>query len=51
VPVSGERQRELLRIFATPFFAAYLRDDNAALKYLQEDLAGAVPESSFKYEP
>jgi predicted dienelactone hydrolase len=36
--ISGERQRELLRVAATPFFDAYLRDDDAALRFLLESL-------------
>jgi predicted dienelactone hydrolase len=36
--ITGERQRELLRIVATPFFDAYLRDDEASMRFLQETL-------------
>jgi predicted dienelactone hydrolase len=49
-PVSGDRQRELLRTFATPFFAGYLKGDEAALEYLRSNLAQEVPEASFKYD-
>lgn len=36
--ISGDRQRELLRTSATPFFDAYLRDDADALRFLREAL-------------
>ena len=36
--VSGERQRELLRTVATPFFNAYLRADAGALQFLRQSL-------------
>jgi len=36
--ISGERQRELLRTVATPFFDAYLRDDPGAMRFLLETL-------------
>ncbi|MBI4571210.1 MAG: hypothetical protein HY723_04615 [Chloroflexi bacterium] len=50
--VSGERQRELLRAFATPFFAAYLLGDKDALSFLQDALPGLVPEATtFTFEP
>ena len=37
--IEGARQRELLRTAATPFFEAYLRDDEAALDLIQQDLS------------
>lgn len=37
-PISGERQRELLRTVATPFFDAYLKDDSGAMRFLTETL-------------
>ena len=36
--ISGERQRELMRIAATPFFDAYLKGDAGALRFLTETL-------------
>lgn len=43
------RQQELLRAFATPFFAAYLRDDADALRFLRESLGGQT-EGAVAYE-
>lgn len=43
------RQQELLRTFATPFFDAYLREDAAALRFLQDDLP-ALTEGAADYE-
>jgi predicted dienelactone hydrolase len=37
-PITGERQRELLRIVATPFFDAYLKGDPGAMRFLTETL-------------
>jgi len=37
-PISGERQRELLRTAAAPFFDAYLRGDAGAMRFLRETL-------------
>jgi predicted dienelactone hydrolase len=36
--ISGDRERELLRTIATPFFDAYLRGDPAAMRFLRETL-------------
>ncbi len=36
--IAGDRQRELLRTLATPFFDAYLRGDTAAMRFLRETL-------------
>jgi predicted dienelactone hydrolase len=49
-PLTLDRQQELLRAFATPFFDAYLRDSGQALAFLQEDLAGLVPEATLATE-
>lgn len=48
--ISGDRQRELLRTFATPFFAAYLRDDDRARQFLEEELPGLVADATFEFE-
>ena len=47
--LEAERQRELLRIYATPFFDAYLRGDEDALRFLQETLPG-LPEARFEFQ-
>ncbi len=39
-PISGDRQRELLRTVGVPFFDAYLRDDAGAMRFLRETLPG-----------
>jgi len=36
--ITGERQRELMRIAATPFLDAYVRDDAMAMRFLHEAL-------------
>ncbi|MBI5288298.1 MAG: hypothetical protein HY873_04945 [Chloroflexi bacterium] len=36
--ISGDRQRELLRIAALPFFDAFLKHDTASMRFLQETL-------------
>jgi predicted dienelactone hydrolase len=49
--LAPERQRELLRAFATPFFDAYLREDDEALAFLQDGLAALLgPDVRFEYE-
>ena len=45
----ADRQRELLRAFATPFFDAYLRGTDEAKAFLEEELAGSLPEASFEF--
>lgn len=37
-PITGDRQRELLRIVATPFFDAYLKGNAGAMRFLTETL-------------
>ena len=37
-PLTLERQQELLRAFATPFFDGYLRGDDDSLAFLQKEL-------------
>ena len=48
--LSPERQRELLRAFATPFFDAYLRGSDASRKFLEEELPSQVPEARFEFD-
>jgi len=47
--ISLARQQELLRTFATPFFDAYLKDDKAAKRFLDNDLPSLVAGAA-KYE-
>jgi hypothetical protein len=47
-PLTLDRQQELLRAFATPFFDAYLKDSDAAKDFLEDDLASQVPEVRFE---
>jgi predicted dienelactone hydrolase len=49
-PLTLERQQELLRAFATPFFDGYLRGDEDSLAFLQNDLPALAPEASFEFE-
>ncbi|OGO52417.1 MAG: hypothetical protein A2148_05845 [Chloroflexi bacterium RBG_16_68_14] len=49
-PLSPERQRELLRAFATPFFDGYLRGSEEAAAFLQEELPGLIPEARVEFE-
>ena len=49
-PLTVERQQELLRAFAVPFFAAYLRGDDDAKEFLQEGLAALLPEAALAFE-
>jgi predicted dienelactone hydrolase len=48
--LTGAEQRERLRAFATPFFAAYLRDDEGAASFLQEDLPALLPEAQVTFD-
>lgn len=48
--LTAERQRELLRAFATPFFDAYLRGSDAARDFLEDELPGLVPEARVEFE-
>lgn len=49
-PLTLERQQELLRAFATPFFDGYLRGDKDSLQFLQKELPDLVSEARFEYE-
>ena len=46
-----ERQGELLRIFATPFFDAYLRGNDDSLAFFENDLPDLVPEARVESDP
>ena len=48
--LSAERQRELLRTFATPFFDAYLRGSDGAKVFLQSELSDLLPEVRFEFD-
>lgn len=50
-PLALDRQQEILRAFALPFFDAYLKHSDAAKKFLQEDVAAQVPEARFESDP
>lgn len=47
-PLTLDRQQELLRAFATPFFDAYLRESEGALAFLQDELPSAVREATLE---
>ncbi len=49
--LSSDRQRALLRAFATPFFDAYLRDQDAAKEFLERELPGLVSEAAVETDP
>lgn len=49
-PLTVDRQQELLRAFAVPFFAAYLRGKGGAKDFLQDDLAALLPEATLEFE-
>lgn len=49
--LTPERQRELLRAFATPFFDAYLRGSAEAEQFLEEQLPTLVPEARTEFDP
>ncbi len=48
--VASDRQRELLRTFATPFFDAYLRGSDDAKTFLQDELPNLVPEAHVEFD-
>jgi hypothetical protein len=48
--ISGDRQRELLRVFGAVFFDAYLRENEGAKALLQGDLTTIAPEAVIEYE-
>lgn len=47
--ISADRQREILRTAALPFFDAYLKQDEAALRFLNETLP-SLPDIRFESE-
>jgi predicted dienelactone hydrolase len=50
-PLTLDRQQEILRAFALPFFDAYLKHSDTALKFLQAGVAAQVPEARFESDP
>jgi predicted dienelactone hydrolase len=48
--ISGDRQRELLRLFGALFFDAYLRGGEGARAALQGDPGAIAPEASIEFE-
>ncbi len=48
--LAPERQRELLRAFATPFFDAYLRGSDEAGAFLRDELPSLVPAARAEFE-
>jgi predicted dienelactone hydrolase len=48
--ISADRQRELLRAFATPFFDAHLKGSDDALAFFEEELPEMVIEATFESE-
>jgi predicted dienelactone hydrolase len=49
--ITGDRQREVLRLFGALFFDAYLKDDGAALSLIRGgDLSGVAPETVVEFE-
>ena len=49
--LSGARQRELMRLFATAFFDRYLKGDEAAASVLSAEFIAGVPEVRLEAEP
>ena len=50
-PLTGDRQRELTRLFATAFFDRYLKGDEAAASVLSAEFSAGVPEVRLESEP
>jgi len=50
-PLTGDRQRELMRLFATAFFDHYLKGDDAAASVLSAEFSAGVPEVRLESEP
>ncbi|HXF51156.1 MAG TPA: dienelactone hydrolase family protein [Dehalococcoidia bacterium] len=48
--MAGDRQRELARAFAVAFFDAYVRGNDRALAFLQEELPSLVTDARVEYE-
>jgi predicted dienelactone hydrolase len=50
-PMTAERQRELMRLFATAFFNRYLKGDEAAASVLSEEFIAGVTDVRLEAEP
>jgi hypothetical protein len=48
--MTGERQRTLARAFGLAFFDAYVRSNERARSFLQEQLPALVPDVRFEFE-
>jgi len=48
-PITLAEQQRALRLYATPFFDAYLRDDAAALQFLQGTLPD-LPDAAYEFD-
>jgi predicted dienelactone hydrolase len=49
-PLTADRQRELMRLFATAFFDRYLKSDEAAASVLSPEFAAGVPEVRLEHK-
>jgi len=49
-PMAADRQRQLLREFALPFFDAYLKGNAEAARLLQQDLPAQTAEARVEFE-
>jgi hypothetical protein len=50
-PLTGKRQLELVRLFATAFFDRYLKGNEAAASILSAEFIASVPEVRLEAEP
>lgn len=50
VRMNGDRQRELMRAFGLAFFDAYVRGDERALSFLQDELPALVRDARVEFE-
>jgi predicted dienelactone hydrolase len=50
-PMTADRQRDLMRLFATGFFDRYLKGDEAAASVLSAEFIAGVPEVRLEAEP
>lgn len=50
-PMTADRQRELLRLFATAFFDRYLKGDESAASVLSVEFTAGLPEVRLELEP
>jgi hypothetical protein len=48
-PLTIEQQQRALKLYATPFLDAYLKDDPASMRFLRETLP-TLPDASYEFE-